>query len=262
MPHGTRQIKAYARERLDGVQAARGVAAMLVLAYHCGRMLSLRQYVGHVPLGDVFEFGHAGVDFFFVLSGFIITYVHRTDLGRPKCLPRYAWRRLSRIVPMYWIVSVLALLLAVDLPEKMAQVTPTHVLASFLFVPHGREPLLGVGWTLEHEMLFYVAFGLAIVWRRLGPPLAAVAGLLALAEPWLPRSIVLDYLACSYHVHFLLGILVALLVERAAVPAPRTIALVGAAAFLLAGAAEDAGLLAKAGVREPGLLRTSRARRC
>ncbi len=247
MPRGIAMSEVRKRERLDGVQAARGAAAVFVLLYHGGRMLSLPQYVGWIPLGDVFEFGHAGVDFFFVLSGFIITYVHRADLGRPERLPHYAWRRLSRIVPMYWVVSALALLLAVDSLAKAAQLAPTHVLASFLFLPQGREPLLGVGWTLEHEMLFYVAFGIAVVWRRLGLLLAVIAGLLALAGPWLPRSIVLDYLACSYHVHFLLGILVALLVERGPVPAPRTIALAGAAAFLLAGAAEDTGLLAHAG---------------
>ena len=247
MPHGVTQLEPRERERLDGVQAARGAAAVIVLLYHCGRMLSLPQYLGRVPLGDVFEFGHAGVDFFFVLSGFIITYVHRADLGRPERLPRYAWRRLSRIFPMYWVVSVVVLALALDSPEKVAQLPLGHVVASFLLVPHGREPLLGVGWTLEQEMLFYVAFGVAVVWRRLGPPLAAIGAVLAVLGPWLPRSVVLGYLASSYHLHFLLGILVALLVRRGPVPKPRTIALAGAAAFLFAAAAEDAGLLAKAG---------------
>ena len=234
-------------ERLDGVQAARGGAAVLVLLYHCGHMLSLPQYVGHVPLGDVFEFGHAGVDFFFVLSGFIITYVHRADLGRPERLPRYAWRRLTRIMPMYWIVSLLALGLALDTPEKIAHLAPGHVVASFLLVPHARDPLLGVGWTLEHEMLFYLAFGIAVVWRRLGPPLMALGAALVIAGPWLPRSLVLDYLSVSYHMHFLLGIGVALLVQRGSVAAPRAIALAGAAGFLVSGFAEDAGLLVQAG---------------
>ncbi len=247
MAHGVAKLDARGRERLDGVQAARGAAAVFVLLYHCGHMLSLPQYVGWVPLGDVFEFGHAGVDFFFVLSGFIITYVHRADLGRPECLPRYGWRRLSRIFPMYWIVSAIVLAFALASPEKMEQLAPGHVVASFLLVPHAREPLLGVGWTLEHEMLFYVAFGLAVVWRRLGLPLAVIGGVLAIAGPWLPRTVLLDYVTCSYHMHFLLGILVALLVQRGPVPAPRAIALAGAAAFLLAGAAEDGGLVAKAG---------------
>ena len=68
-----------ARDRLVGIQAARGAAALLVVFYHAGRMLSLDQYVGNDPLRGLFRFGHAGVDFFFVLSGFIIYFVHHKD---------------------------------------------------------------------------------------------------------------------------------------------------------------------------------------
>ena len=110
MPDGAAALVPLKRERLDGVQAARGAAALLVVLYHCGRMLSLPQYVGRIPLGNVFEFGHAGVDFFFVLSGFIIMHVHRGDLGRPGRFGRYAWRRATRIVPMYWVVTAIVVL--------------------------------------------------------------------------------------------------------------------------------------------------------
>jgi exopolysaccharide production protein ExoZ len=62
---------------------ARGVAALMVVFYHTTRSLSLPQYLGYIPLNNVFGFGHAGVDFFFVLSGFIITRTHTVDIGRP-----------------------------------------------------------------------------------------------------------------------------------------------------------------------------------
>jgi exopolysaccharide production protein ExoZ len=235
------------RDRLDGVQAARGAAALLVLLYHAGHMLSLPQYVGWVPLGDVFEFGHAGVDFFFVLSGFIITYVHGADLGRPQRLPRYAWRRLGRIMPMYWIVLAIQVAILLHSSERAQQVTPGHLAASLMLVPYGRDTLLGVSWTLDHEMLFYVAFGLAVLWRPLAPVLAALGIALALAGPWLPVTVVSGYLACSYHLDFLLGILVAVAARRRLVPAPRMVAAAGGVAFLVAGFAENAGLLAQAG---------------
>ena len=56
------------RERLLGIQFARGLAALLVVIYHGSRMVALPQYAGHKGFGGFFEFGYAGVDFFFVLS--------------------------------------------------------------------------------------------------------------------------------------------------------------------------------------------------
>ena len=69
-----------AHHRLLGIQAGRGFAALLVVFYHATKMISLPQYAGHEPLHGFFQFGHAGVDFFFVLSGFIIMYVHYDDV--------------------------------------------------------------------------------------------------------------------------------------------------------------------------------------
>jgi len=57
-----------------------------VVAFHAERALSLPQYVGHMPLGGATAFMHTGVDFFFVLSGYIIFAVHRADIGRPAAL--------------------------------------------------------------------------------------------------------------------------------------------------------------------------------
>jgi len=60
----------------------------------------------------VFQFGHAGVDLFFVISGFIILFVHYDDIGRPERLGRYVGRRLSRILPTYWVALVLIVVLS------------------------------------------------------------------------------------------------------------------------------------------------------
>jgi len=65
---------------------ARGVAALTVVLYHATRGLSLPQYLGYIPFGNSLGFGHAGVDFFFVLSGFIIMHAHTADIGRPERL--------------------------------------------------------------------------------------------------------------------------------------------------------------------------------
>src|SRR5665213_484275 len=142
-----------ARDRLVGIQAARGAAALLVVFYHAGRMLSLNQYVGNDPLDGLFSFGHAGVDFFFVLSGFIIYFVHHKDLNSPQRVSRYAWRRFVRIYPIYWVVTLGAIALAVAGHHN--DISVQRITASFFLLPQAEDPIVGVAWTLEHEVLFY-----------------------------------------------------------------------------------------------------------
>ena len=191
-----------ARHKLQGIEACRGFAAVLVVFYHAGRLISLPQYYNYIPLGDFFGFGHAGVDFFFVLSGFIITLVHRRDLGRPAALGRFCYRRFVRIYPLYWIVTAIVCVLALFSPDRAARLAPGHLVASLLLLPHGQDPLLGVGWTLEHEMLFYLAFALAIASRRLGLVLVAVGGGLAIAGGLVtfafPLNVLRRPITCNY----------------------------------------------------------------
>ena len=46
----------------------------------------------------------SGVDIFFVLSGFIIYFIHAKDIGRPQRIYNFAKKRLSRVYPAYWVV--------------------------------------------------------------------------------------------------------------------------------------------------------------
>jgi peptidoglycan/LPS O-acetylase OafA/YrhL len=237
------------RHRLVGLQICRGVAALLVVVYHGGRMVALPQYAGYVPLGNAFAFGHAGVDFFFVLSGLIITLVHGGDVGRPGLLARYLWRRLIRIYPIYWMVAA-----AVTAGGLFAGHSYSFfgLAASALLIPHEDGPILGVAWTLEHEMLFYGLFALAIWRRQLVAPLVATALLLmvlALYPPW--REIAaLRFLGHPCHLQFLMGVGSALIVRNRPVRAPYCLAAVGAGGFLLVGIGEDGGVFASGSLTE------------
>jgi len=237
---------------LLGIQAARGIAALLVVLFHAERALTLPQYVGHPPWGGITRFGHAGVDFFFVLSGFIIYYVHRGDLGHPDALPRYAARRASRIYPPYWAMTAILLILGIAAHGLDRLPGPATLLQSLLLTPGDHDLILGVAWTLVRELAFYVLFGLAILDRRL-----AAAGVLAYATlGWAPLPDWAEPLhfwgAGWYDALFVVGIGAAWATLHAPFPRPRTLALLGAAAFLLAGLAENAALLPMAG--PPGRL--------
>lgn len=243
--------------QLTTIQVARGVAAIAVVLAHAGTVLSAPEALGYVPIEGIFRAGHAGVDFFFVLSGFIIALVHHGDVGRPASLPDYAWRRFIRIYPIYWIALGLLIPLVVlgvihDVP---------YPLADLLLLPQHQAPLLGVAWTLQHEMLFYLLFGVAIVSRRLG--IALFGGWLlvmldgcfrgASGLPWAPASLLRDFVGAPFHLQFLLGIGAAYAVLADRVPAPRALLATGIAGMAGTAVLEDIGLIAYLGLASQAL---------
>lgn len=154
------------------IQYLRALAALGVVAFH-----ALETSAHRFPLGA------AGVDVFFVISGFIMWTVSHRE-ARPAV---FLWRRITRITPPYWIATLLIAAIAVIRPKFLwgVQMQPAHLLQSLLFVPHldpmGRPyPLLLQGWTLNYEMFFYVAFALSLFLPRRSQLLALTAVLLGL----------------------------------------------------------------------------------
>lgn len=155
---------------------------------------------------------------------------------------------MLRIYPIYWVVTALVLLLAVLRPGGAALPDARYLLASLLLLPQAQEPVLGVAWTLVHEMMFYMLFALAIVSRRLGMGVLALWLLLILAGGLTSSGVaVLRVLTAPLNLEFMMGIAVAQIALRDALPRPRLIAGGGALCFVAAGLAENAGLMAVAG---------------
>ena len=144
------------------LQALRGVAAAMVVAHHCKDL-----FHQSVPAFQDVQLGAAGVDVFFVLSGVVITLsasdsIHAKD---------FMLRRIVRVVPMYWIALLpIGLFLLVGLSPLGVSAqdgTIVNYLKSMFFVPFERShgaimPLLGVGWTLNYEMFFYLVFAMSL----------------------------------------------------------------------------------------------------
>lgn len=155
--------------RLDVLQFARGGAATAVVLYHANDfILPLRLYDGGIAWRG-FGWGYAGVEFFFVLSGFIIAFVHQRDIGQPARVVRFLLKRVLRIYPMYWLVLT-SLLLAYLLVPTLGMTRPEseHVLSAYLLWPSGERPVLPVAWTLKHEMLFYIVFVCLLIHAQFG----------------------------------------------------------------------------------------------
>lgn len=150
---------------IRSIQYLRGIAAFGVLVFHAAERAG-----GH------FGVGAAGVDVFFVISGFIMWVVTCRKSPGPG---DFLLRRVQRIVPLYWGVTLLVAGVALAVPAAFPamQVTAEALIKSLFFVPYRDPqglvaPLIVPGWTLNYEMFFYLLFA---------------AGLLAPAKlrPWL-----------------------------------------------------------------------------
>jgi exopolysaccharide production protein ExoZ len=163
---------------LKNLQYCRAVAAILVVLFHAGHTLAFTKYFGSDAyiLRDIFRFGgDAGVSFFFVLSGFIIHRVHEKDIGNAERIPEYIFKRLSRIYPIYWIVFAMTFFIALasnSASKALPNSIPVIVKAISLIPQDALEvggtgaPVISVAWTLQYEMLFYLAFGAVILSRK------------------------------------------------------------------------------------------------
>jgi peptidoglycan/LPS O-acetylase OafA/YrhL len=173
-----------ASPRLYSIELCRGVAAVLVVIFHSSIILGGAKNFGAPPFDTLSYFGRSGVDFFFVLSGFLITLLHWRDIGHPGALGRYATRRLTRIYPTYWLVLIAIVPGDIFLHTLFDHYdSATEVLEAVFLVPQ-TDTILNVTWSLNHELLFYVLFGAAIFRRGLGIALA-VLWLIALTVAWI-----------------------------------------------------------------------------
>ena len=214
------------------IQVLRAVAAEMVVVFHATTLLHL-----HDRNFSVWENGVAGVEIFFVISGFVMMISTTPLLGSAHPARIFLVRRLERIVPLYWLLTS-AKVIAVLIVPTIAVVGLGgwwHVLASYLFFPT-RSPIgeynsvLAVGWTLIFEMFFYLLFAIVLAARlpRL-PALAPALVLLAFAWniPFVVRHGTLNFYASTLQLEFLFGMLLA-------VSIPQIQKLPRALAFLLA----------------------------
>ncbi len=232
--------------RLTSIEACRGVAATMVLASHCAHTLGSPMDFGTPPFGLLFQFGRSGADLFFVLSGFLISFIHWKDIGRPERLGHYALRRITRIYPTYWLV--LLMIVPVDaftqtLYDKYDQ--PVEIINNILLLPQS-DPLIDVTWSLRNELVFYVLFGLAICNRTLGALAAALwVGAMALGPSVAPGldTNLWNLLTYPMNFEFIAGVAAGWAIRRFTLPYPALVLASGLAVFSAFAVAEDLRLL-------------------
>jgi peptidoglycan/LPS O-acetylase OafA/YrhL len=151
---------------LNSLQVARGLAALAVVLFHA--RLGTSAFVAPVParVDALLALGSLGIDFFFVLSGFIILHVHFDDPSTLAAARTYAIKRLTRVYIPYLPVSLVLVCAYALFPQVSRSVRDWGLFTSFTLLPSAREPALLVAWTLVHEVMFYSMFLVYFVSRR------------------------------------------------------------------------------------------------
>jgi len=233
------------------IQILRACAALSVAALHAqydaaeiaSRLRWPFQPLRHIPW-------EAGVDVFFVISGFIMVYASQALFAAPGAGTAFLMRRMGRVVPLYWTLTTLYLAVALVSPTVLNSelLEPGFILASYLFIPWERpngivQPLYSLGWTLNYEVFFYLLFAAALIWSRRTAVLvltgamvamAALGKLLALPQP-------LEFWMSPIILEFTFGMVLALLKTEGIVLSRglRAALVIGGVGALAAGAALD-----------------------
>jgi exopolysaccharide production protein ExoZ len=204
------------RPLLINIQLLRFFAAAAVLVGHAGDLF--------IPDNAAWRTipWSGGVDIFFVISGFVMTYLTQGQFGASGASKAFLIRRIIRIVPPYWLFTTLMIAAVLLFREHVrnTSVNGTSVFASYFFIPWPRtdgelNPLLSQGWTLNYEAFFYAAFAVALFLRRGLTWLAAAFLVMAIAYVQIPASLfVLKFWANPIILEFLGGVALGLIFLR------------------------------------------------
>jgi exopolysaccharide production protein ExoZ len=205
---------------LDILQVFRGIAALMVVLHHSVGSLRYYHKIDDPLLNYMASIGKFGVDFFFVLSGFIITYSAFFKYNEPKSFSNYIKNRLIRIYVPYLPIGIFMLVVYTLLPGFSNGNRDISLFTSLTLIPQG-NPALSVAWTLSFELCFYFLFSISFYSKKVWNCFVFL---------WFLAIIVFTYTAYSsvsflkipffrilfstYNLEFILGFILAMLVVR------------------------------------------------
>ncbi|NIE98547.1 acyltransferase [Pantoea sp. Acro-805] len=188
------------------IQFLRGIAALMVVLTHIAHK---GQQYGTGSL-NWFHVGGNGVDLFFIISGFIMCV---TTHNKKITLLNFLLHRVIRIIPLYWLLSLAALIIFLVAPQMVnSSGGKTGIIQSFFLIPDGVKFLIQNGWTLSYEFYYYLIFSVFIFLtdirsiRYLGVSLTILllSGMGLILQPTTPFP---AFLFSNMLLEFMLGVL-------------------------------------------------------
>lgn len=201
------------------IQAARGVAVMLVMLFHASQMG--QKYYQYNFLG-VSSLGRSGAyTFFFALTGYLMYTLYRDRFGDQTAAAPFLLKRFLRIYPLYWLMTAAVVPVYFLHPSFGLgyEKEPSVIVKSLLLWPQAHAPILGVAWSLSYVVCFYLIFSLLFLLREK----AAVAVfsswismILLQSLGWIQvkDTMLFQFLFSEIHLEFFSGVLVAYAVHR------------------------------------------------
>ncbi|KAA2239882.1 acyltransferase [Chitinophaga agrisoli] len=205
--------------KLHSIQFLRSIAALLVVYVHA---IDLQMQFSVSKQQNFFylqNFGAIGVDIFFAISGFIITFVANKYTGTKSGF-NFLVKRFIRINPIYYVGSALLALSMLTYawirgsqifwPQLLSSLADTLLIVPVTGDTNQYNPILLIGWTLSFEWFFYLVFILLIIFRSTNKPLHLVlliTTLVILGKIAAPSDYRLIFITNPVQLEFLLGVI-------------------------------------------------------
>jgi len=222
--------------KIENIQALRGVAALAVFGAHLQQAETA--YSGAMLTPEWLQIGVTGVDLFFLISGYVMMHVTTNSTRGPGPSIQFLFNRAARIYPMYWIATLALVILYMGKKYLFGENTSLgSPIASFFLAPHDYPPILPVGWTLVHEMYFYLVFaGILLAPVRFVPAFlliwaGVIVAAIAVGAEHLNAGAAISFSPLTFE--FIGGCAIALLVQRGVSHAALSSLIIGSMALIV-----------------------------
>jgi len=164
--NNTGKAQGAGKHKLYSLELGRFLAASVVVLTHWIPDVDSHARAGQEILWGYHAPGAIGVQYFFVLSGFVMASAHYRDFGKWTSPFKFWWRRACRIYPVYWLA------LCIPIYYLYGFLTPGFSFRLFSLAPWSHDDFIAPAWSLRYEIAFYIMFGLALL-PYVGKPLLA-----------------------------------------------------------------------------------------
>ncbi|QBJ69420.1 hypothetical protein C3496_25140 [Bacillus anthracis] len=149
------------RKKLNLIQASRAIVPLLVLIFHVSFVVDEHFDYNFLNLTNLERVG--GADYFFILTGFMMFYIHSRDIGNKEKFRPFLLKRFIGIYPYYWVITTIVCVFFFLIPIGYGYSTDIKVImGSYFLSPMEEEPIIYTAWSLRHNILFYLIFSCLI----------------------------------------------------------------------------------------------------
>lgn len=223
------------RVKFELIQSLKAVVAMLIIFGHIGAVMYEKLNYNFLSIHHLGRTG--GVDFFFMLSGFLIYYVYQKDIGKNK-RNQFLTKRAIRIYPLLWFFTLISLPVYFLVPSfGGGNETEVDMIIKSLILYPQHQPVLGATWSLSHVILFYLLFALTIKKPVLGKTIAilwatSIIVLWIVSPSFISNYYEVKFIFSPHNLEFLLGALASHLTLKYKIKYGELFLLMGVAGFI------------------------------